>query len=88
LEKKFHTHAKEVKIIIMNISRFLGLMTCSFKAQGVLDLSIFVLVFPYPAVPEVGTGKPSSGGEFCPFVSGDLIIYFDTILCFLLCCPF
>jgi hypothetical protein len=26
----------------------LGLKTCSFKAQGVLGLAIFVLVFPYP----------------------------------------
>jgi hypothetical protein len=40
----------------------LGLKTCSFKAQGVFGLSIFVLVFPYPAVPEVGTGKPASVG--------------------------
>jgi hypothetical protein len=28
----------------------LGLKTCSFKAKGVLGLSIFITVFPYPAV--------------------------------------
>jgi hypothetical protein len=27
----------------------LGLKTCSFKAQSVLGVSIFVSVFPYPA---------------------------------------
>jgi hypothetical protein len=31
----------------------LGLKTRSFKAQGVLGLSIFVSVFPYPAVPRL-----------------------------------
>jgi hypothetical protein len=48
----------------------LGLKTCSFKGQGVLGLSIFVSVFPYLAVPDVGTGKPASVGDFCPFVPG------------------
>jgi hypothetical protein len=33
----------------------LGLKTCSFKAQSVICLSIFVSVFPYPAVSVVGT---------------------------------
>jgi hypothetical protein len=51
-----------------------GLKTCFFKAQGVLGLSIFVLVFPYPAVPEIGTGKPASVGGFYPFVPGGLTI--------------
>jgi hypothetical protein len=46
----------------------LGLKTCSFKAQGVLGLSIFVSVFPYPAVPKVGTGKPASVGGFLELV--------------------
>jgi hypothetical protein len=64
----------------------LGLKTCSFKAQGVPGLSIVVLVFPYPAVPKVGTGKPASVGGFCPFVPGGLTIYVDTILYLLLCC--
>jgi hypothetical protein len=27
-----------------------NLKTCSIKAQGVFHLSIFILVFPYPAV--------------------------------------
>jgi hypothetical protein len=57
------------------------------KVQGVLGLSIFVLVFPYPAVHEVGTGKPASVGGYYPFVPGGLTIYFDKILCLLLCCP-
>jgi hypothetical protein len=52
----------------------LGPKTCSFKAQGVLGLSIFVSVFPYPAVPEVGTGKPASVGGFYPFVPDGLTI--------------
>jgi hypothetical protein len=66
-------------------NKCLGLKTCSFKAQGVLGLSIFVTVFPYPAVPEVGTGKPASVGGFYPFVPGGLTISFDTILYLLLC---
>jgi hypothetical protein len=63
----------------------LGLKTCSFKAQGVLGLSIFVSVFPYPFVLETGTGKPASVGGFCPFVSGGPIISFDNILSFIQC---
>jgi hypothetical protein len=62
----------------------LGLKTCSFKAQGVLGLSIFILVFPYPAIPEVGTGKTALVGGFYPFIPGGLTIYFDTILNLLL----
>jgi hypothetical protein len=62
----------------------LGLKTCSFKAQGVLGV-ILVLVFPYSAVPKVGTGKPVSVGGFCPFVPGGLTISFDTILSYLPC---
>jgi hypothetical protein len=58
----------------------LGLETCSFKAQIVRGLSSFVLVFPYPAVPEVGTGKPASVGGLCPFVPGGLSVSFDTVL--------
>jgi hypothetical protein len=40
----------------------LGLKTCSFEAQGVPGPSILLSVFPYPAIPEVGTGKPASVG--------------------------
>jgi hypothetical protein len=40
----------------------LGLKTCSFEAQGVPGPSILLSVFPYPAMPEVGTGKPASVG--------------------------
>jgi hypothetical protein len=60
----------------------LGLKTCSFKAQGVHGLSIFVSVFPYPAIPEVGTGRPASVGGFYPFVPGGLPISFDTVWCY------
>jgi hypothetical protein len=42
----------------------LGLKTCSFKAQCVPGLSIFVSVFPHPIEPEVGTGKPASIHSF------------------------
>jgi hypothetical protein len=52
----------------------LGLKTCSFKAQCVLGLSIFVLVFPYPVIPEVGTAKPALVGGFYPLVPGGLTI--------------
>jgi hypothetical protein len=34
----------------------LGLKTCSFEAQGIPGPSILLSVFPYPAIPEVGTG--------------------------------
>jgi hypothetical protein len=64
----------------------LGLKACSFKAEGILGLSIFISVFPYPAVHEVGTGKPASVGGFYPFVPGGLPISFDTVLCLLPCC--
>jgi hypothetical protein len=65
----------------------LGIRTCSSKAQGVFGLSIFVSVFPYPTIPEVGTGKPASVGGFCPFVPGGLTTSSDIILCLVLCCP-
>jgi hypothetical protein len=39
-----------------------GLKTCSFEAQGVPGPSILLSVFPSPAIPEVGTGKPASVG--------------------------
>jgi hypothetical protein len=52
----------------------LGLKTCFFKAQNVPGLFIFFLVFPYPAIPEVGTGKPASVGSFYPFIPDGLII--------------
>jgi hypothetical protein len=52
----------------------LGLKTCSFEAQGVAGPSILLSVFPYPAIPEVGTGRPASVGGFYPFVPGGLPI--------------
>jgi hypothetical protein len=57
----------------------LGLKTCSFEAQGVPGPSILLSVFPYPAIPEVGTGRPASVGDFYPFVPGGLPISFDTV---------
>jgi hypothetical protein len=65
----------------------LGLKTCSFEAQGVPGSSILLSVFPYPAIPEVGTGRPASVGGFYPFVPGGLPISFDSVLCPPLCCP-
>jgi hypothetical protein len=41
----------------------LGLKTCSFEPQGVPGPSILLSVFPYPAIPEVGTGRPASVGK-------------------------
>jgi hypothetical protein len=58
----------------------LDLSTCSFKAQVVLGLSIFVPVFPYPVFPEVGTGKPASVGGFCPFVPDGITISCDIVV--------
>jgi hypothetical protein len=57
----------------------LGLKTCSFEAQGVPGPSILLSVFSYPAIPEVGTGRPASVGGFYPFVPGGLPISFDTV---------
>jgi hypothetical protein len=57
----------------------LGLKTCSFEAQGVPGPSILLSVFPYAAIPEVGTGRPASVGGFYPFVPGGLPISFDTV---------
>jgi hypothetical protein len=62
----------------------LGLKTFSFKAQGILCLSIVALVFPYPAVPEVGIGRSASVGGFYPSLPGGLTIPFDTNLYLLL----
>jgi hypothetical protein len=64
-----------------------GLKTCSFEAQGVPGPSILLSVFPSPAIPEVGTGKPASVGGFYPFVPGGLPISFGTVLCPPLCYP-
>jgi hypothetical protein len=66
-------------------NQILGLKTWSFKAQGVLGLSIFASVFPYPTVPEVGTGIPTWVGGLYPFVPGGLTISIDTVL-HPLCC--
>jgi hypothetical protein len=52
-------------------NRGLDLKTCSHKAQVVLGLLISVFVFPYATIPEAGTGKPASVGDFCPFIVGD-----------------
>jgi hypothetical protein len=57
----------------------LGLKTCSFEAQGVPGPSVLLSVFPYPAIPEVGTGRPASVGGFYPYVPGGLPISFDTV---------
>jgi hypothetical protein len=57
----------------------LGLKTCSFEAEVVPGPSILLSVFPYPAIPEVGTGRPASVGGFCPFVPDGLPISFDTV---------
>jgi hypothetical protein len=57
----------------------LGLKTCSFETQGVPGPSILLSVFPYPAIPEVRTGRPASVGGFYPFVPGSLPISFDTV---------
>jgi hypothetical protein len=83
----------EAIVFILNVfhhhneyNQGVGLETCSIKAQGVLGLSIFVSVFPYPAVPEVGTGKPTLVGGFFPFIPGGITISSDTILCLLQCC--
>jgi hypothetical protein len=59
--------------------RGLGLKICSFEAQGVPGPSILLSVFPYPAIPEVGTGRPASVSGFYPFVPGGLPISFDTV---------
>jgi hypothetical protein len=74
------------KCLLVNLTAMLshhhnkhGLKTCSFEAQGVPGPSILLSVFPYPAIPEVGTGMPASVGGFYPFVPGGLPISFDTV---------
>jgi hypothetical protein len=70
LNKTHHHHHSEH-------GQGLGLKTCSFEAQGVPGPSILLSVVPYPAIPEVGTGRPASVGGFYPFVPGGLPISFD-----------
>jgi hypothetical protein len=43
------------------------------------------LVFPYPAVHGVGTGKPASEGGFYPFVPGGHIYSTSTCVCVYVC---
>jgi hypothetical protein len=54
----------------------LGLKTCSFEAQGVPCPSNLLSVFPYPAIPEVGTGRPALVGGFylCVQISFNFLI--------------
>jgi hypothetical protein len=78
LHTEYHHHSEH--------GQGLGLKTCSFEAQGVPGPSILLSVFPYPAIPEVGTGRPASVGGFYPFVPGGLPISFHTVLCPPLCC--
>jgi hypothetical protein len=40
------------------------------------------MVFPHTAIPEVGSGKPASVGDFCPFVPFGLTISFDMLFTF------
>jgi hypothetical protein len=49
------------------------------EAQSVPGPSILLSVFPYPAIPEVGTRRPASVGDFYPFVTVGLPISFDTV---------
>jgi hypothetical protein len=72
VEAPFHHHHSEH-------GQVLGLKTCSFEAQGVPGPSILLSVFPYPAIPEVGTGRPASVDGFYPFIPGGLPISFDTV---------
>jgi hypothetical protein len=69
--KHYHHHSEH--------GQGLGLKTRSFEAQGVPGPSILLSVFPYPAIPEVGTGRPASVGGFYPFVPCGLPISFDTV---------
>jgi hypothetical protein len=66
-------------IIIMNVIKVLVLRPVALK------LKVF-LVFPYPTIPKVVTGKPASVGGFYLFIPSDLTISFGTILYLLLYC--
>jgi hypothetical protein len=50
----------------------LGPETCSFKAQGILGISIFLLVVRCPFLPWAGNGEPVLVDRLCRFVLGDL----------------
>jgi hypothetical protein len=70
-------HLNQVSYVIALHSEHgqgLGLKTRSFEAQGIPGPSILLAVFPYPTIPEVGTGKPASVGGFYAFVPGGLPI--------------
>jgi hypothetical protein len=60
-------------------------MTCSLKAQGVLDLSIFSWVFQHPVITGVDIENLVWLIDFCPFFPGCLTSSFDIILLLLGC---
>lgn len=55
--------------------------TSSFRAQGVLGLSIIVLSISYSAVPEGSVEGLVSLKDLCPFFSGDRSSSSDMTLC-------
>jgi hypothetical protein len=68
LNKKFE---KEPRLLLLLLpgehKQGLVLKTCSFKAQGVLDLSIFSWVFRHPMASGVDSKKLVWVNGFCPF---------------------
>jgi hypothetical protein len=71
---------QQVFILLRKHKQGLGLKTCPFKAQGILELSIFCLVFQHPVLPEVDIKKPVWVNGFCPFFPGGLTNFSDIVL--------
>jgi hypothetical protein len=58
----------------------LGSKTCFFKAQTILDHSIFSWVFQYPVIPRLDVEMLIWVNGFCPFFPGGLTSCFHIIL--------
>jgi hypothetical protein len=66
-----------VIFLLRELKQGLGLKTCPFKAQGVLDLSAFSRVFQHPFVPGAVNEKLFWVSGFCPFFPGGRTRSFD-----------
>ena len=84
-----HRHRRRRRLCRPCLERMSGSFpeTCPFKSQGILWLSICLLVAQCPFVPWVGTGEPVLVDGPCLFVLGDLTSFSDmfsnVLLCFL-----
>jgi hypothetical protein len=64
--------------LLLEHKQGLGLKTCSFKGQGVLDRSIFSWVFQHLVILGVDIEKLFWVSSFCPFFPDDLMSHLES----------